>query len=175
MDTISFHRTKDAGVQIVINGQDLRDVIRPVELPFATREGSADIAGAYSGLPPEVVFLPSRHLLGEPTPLYSDGSGRTQVLECECGEPGCWPLTVRIDVHAQEVVWRDFHQPHRGANSKQPEWRYDAMPQFRFDRKGYEQALSASNRKAEPGASPNGGPAAPLGNSGVAEWPPSVS
>ncbi len=30
-------------------------------------------------------------------------------------------------------------------------------------------------RSAEPGASPNGGPAAPFGNSGAAEGPPSVS
>ena len=31
------------------------------------------------------------------------------------------------------------------------------------------------NRDAEPGAAPNSGPAAPVGNSGVSEGPPSVS
>jgi hypothetical protein len=149
MDTITFIETKDAGAQILINGRDLREIVRAVELPFAAREGSPQIAGAYSGLPAEIVFLPSRHMLGEPQPLYSDGSGRTQVLECECGEPGCWPLTVRIDIHAQEVVWRDFHQPHRGVHSTRPEWRYDTMPEYRFDRESYEQALSTSRRKAE--------------------------
>jgi hypothetical protein len=35
--------------------------------------------------------------------------------------------------------------------------------------------LFGEGRPAQPGASPNGGPATPLGNSGVAEGPPSVS
>ena len=34
---------------------------------------------------------------------------------------------------------------------------------------------STSGTHAQPGAAPNGGPATPLGNSGVAEGPPSVS
>ena len=33
----------------------------------------------------------------------------------------------------------------------------------------------ANSRAAEPGAAPNGGPATPVGNSGVTEGPPSVS
>ena len=35
--------------------------------------------------------------------------------------------------------------------------------------------LTRGRSNAEPGASPNGGPATPLGNSGVTEGPPSVS
>src|SRR5690349_353088 len=38
-----------------------------------------------------------------------------------------------------------------------------------------EQAQEALKRIAEPGASPNGGPVRQIGNSGVAEGPPSVS
>ena len=175
MDTVSFIKTTDAGVRIIINDRDLRDIVRAVELPFATREGSPQIAGAYLGIPAEVALLPSRHLLGEPVALYSDGHGRTQVLECECGEPGCWPLMVRIDIDPSEVVWGDFHQPHRGAHSKRAEWLYTAMPQFRFERQSYEHALSASGRRAEPSAPPNGGPPERFGNSGATGGPPSVS
>jgi hypothetical protein len=36
-------------------------------------------------------------------------------------------------------------------------------------------ATAITRRTAEPGAAPNGGPATPLGNSGVPEGPPSVS
>ena len=36
-------------------------------------------------------------------------------------------------------------------------------------------ALAAGTKPAEPGASPNSGPATPTGNSGVTEGPPSVS
>jgi hypothetical protein len=38
-----------------------------------------------------------------------------------------------------------------------------------------ERLLGRGRRNAEPSAPPNGGPTAPVGNSGVAEGPPSVS
>ncbi|HVV73998.1 MAG TPA: hypothetical protein VHI52_21265, partial [Verrucomicrobiae bacterium] len=118
------------------------DTLREVELPFATREGSPQIAGAYSGLPAHRVFLPSQHFFGQPDPIYSDGDGRTFVLECECGEPGCWPFAVRIELREREVVWHDFRQEHRGPHAKKGEWRYDALASFTFDRQRYEEALS---------------------------------
>jgi hypothetical protein len=144
MDSISLTvpKGKIVGVHIIINGRDLIEILREIELPFATREGHPRIAGAYSGLSPDRVFLPSRHFFGEPEPIYSDGEGRTHVLECECGEPGCWPFAVRITLAAEEVMWSDFQQPHRRSNSKAGHWRYDAAPSFTFDRKLYEQALA---------------------------------
>ena len=147
MDSIVFKvpKGKDTGVHIIINGRDFIDILRDIELPFATREGHPRIAGAYSGIPSHRVFLPSRHFLGEPEPLYSDGKGRTCVLECECGEPGCWPMAVRIEIREREVMWRDFQQPHRSSESKAGEWRYDALPSFIFDRQLYEKALSEQN------------------------------
>ena len=150
MDSIAFTVPKDkaTGVQIIINGRDLIEIVRDIELPFATREGSPQIAGAYSGLPSHRVFSPSRHFLGEPDPIYADGEGRTCVLECECGEPGCWPLAVRIELREREVVWSDFRQPHRGPHSNAGEWRYDALSSFTFDRQIYEQALSGQKRVA---------------------------
>lgn len=48
-------------------------------------------------------------------------------------------------------------------------WRQDAFEAARKILKSYEETI------AEPGAPPNGGPAAPVGNSGVTEGPPSVS
>jgi tetratricopeptide (TPR) repeat protein len=39
----------------------------------------------------------------------------------------------------------------------------------------FERARKLRERKAEPGAPPNGGPATPFGSSGVTEGPPSVS
>ena len=133
---------EDSGVHVIINGRDLIEILRDIELPFATREGHPRIAGAYSGLPAHRVFFPSRHFLGEPEPIYSDSEGRTFVLECECGEPGCWPLAVRIELREREVIWSDFRQPHRRSHSKAGEWRYDALSSFTFDRQLYERALS---------------------------------
>ena len=151
MDSIAFTipKEKDASVHIIINGRDLIETLRDIELPFATREDHPRIAGTYSGLPAHRVFFPSRHFLGEPEPIYSDGEGRTYVLECECGEPGCWPFAVRIELQERDVIWRDFKQEHRGPHAKAGEWRYDALPSFRFDRANYEQALSGQRYMAQ--------------------------
>jgi hypothetical protein len=144
LDSIAFKasKSKDDGIRIIINGQDFIEILREIELPFATREGSPRIAGAYSCLPAHRVYLPSRHFFGEPDPIYSDGKGRTYVLECECGEPGCWPMAVRIEVREKEVLWADFQQPHRQTSSKKGGWRYGALNSFTFDRQIYERALS---------------------------------
>ena len=42
-------------------------------------------------------------------------------------------------------------------------------------KKGYEHAARYLRKLVEADASPNGGPAEPLGNSGVSEGPPAVS
>jgi hypothetical protein len=132
---------------ITINGRELVEIIRTAELPFALAEGHPDLAGAYAGLPPELAFLPSMHLLGDPDDLYS-GLVRTgedtkpAVLVCECGEPGCWPLCVRIDVEPGVVVWTDFEQPHRARDDgRNAAWSHAAVGPFRFDRAAYEAAL----------------------------------
>jgi hypothetical protein len=154
MDLITFTTTKDKGVRITINNRDLREIIRLVELPFATQEGSPDLAGAYVGLPPDVVFQPSRHLLGKPDPLYCEDRSRVHVLGCECGEPGCWPLSVRIDIRDDLVVWQEFQQPHRGPQSRAGSWRFDSLAAFRFERGQYEQALLGDG-KGPPSPAPN--------------------
>jgi hypothetical protein len=138
------------GVQetvIAINGRDLGDLIRETELPHARAEGHAGLAGTYSGLPPELAFAPSKHLLGRPDALYSelvrrDTATKAAVLVCECGEPGCWPLCVRIDVAHDVVTWSDFEQPHRSAATDRSCWTYETVGPFTFERGAYESALA---------------------------------
>src|SRR5437016_4274829 len=81
MDSISFvgENDKKSGVRIIINGRDLIEIVREIELPFATREGSPQIAGAYSGLPAHRVFLPSQHFSDNQTP-----STLTERAELTC-------------------------------------------------------------------------------------------
>lgn len=128
-------------VTIRINGRRLVDFIRDVELPFALAEGHATLAGAYVGIPPGVAFLPSRHLLGEPAAGWNWEPEAVPVLQCECEEPGCWPLLLRVTVEPETVTWSDFRQPHRGPQSRAGHWRYDALSAFTFDRWQYERAL----------------------------------
>jgi len=135
-------------VDLLIDEQNLIDLIHAHELPFATKEGSPGIAGSYQGLPAKVVFLPSRHLLGEPLPLYSDDAGKTQLLECDCGEAGCWLLLARVTVSTDRVIWDEFEQPHRGPTSRASHWRYGNLPPFIFDRCAYEMALAPQNSES---------------------------
>ena len=120
-------------VAIFINGRDLTEPVREMESPFATQDGQPDLAGSYAGLYPEEVFLPSRRLLGEPETTYDMDSpnGKLAVLGCICGEPGCWPLLVRIRAGDEVVTWDNFEQPHR------KHWRYDRLGPFVFDRSQY--------------------------------------
>ena len=94
--------------RIFVNGLDLLDVVREIELPFAHRKGKPHLAGSYAGLPPEAVFSPSRRLLGEPEERYDDRHGKIAVLGCTCGFVGCWPLLVRIWADDDRVVWSCF-------------------------------------------------------------------
>jgi hypothetical protein len=133
---------RQSGVQIKINGRDLVDLVRAVENPFAYKEGSPSLAGAYAGLPPEAVAPPSLHFLGQPSVrIYLIGS-KVQVLGCECGEPGCWPLVCKVETDRTRVRWSSFEQPHRSGKGQQPAWHYDDLGAFEFKRGQYERALA---------------------------------
>ena len=147
MDTIRFEIGKredpsdgvvDA-VNIFVNGRNLVDIVREVELTFRAREGRPHLAGRYVGLPPQDIFLPSPRLLGEPATFYDhDYPGKIAVLGCGCGDVGCWPMLVEISLRDDVEVWSGFEQPHRSA------WRYDEIGPFVFDRARYLSALDRS-------------------------------
>ena len=119
-------------VRVLIDGVDLATLVRPVELPHATAEGHPEIAGAYDGLPPDDwKALPERY----------DTDDRVAVLACVCGEVGCWPLRVRIEVADRVVRWSDFQQPHR------PEWSYAGFGPFVFDRLEYDTEIQRITRR----------------------------
>lgn len=140
-------------VDIMINGRNLIEILREMELPFAQAEGHVESAGNYEGLPPEWVFLPSKHLFGEPNEDYHDDDyppGKSAIFGCgTCGVLSCWPFLVRITVGDEVVVWSDFENWHRGsAEWAASHWRHDSL-QFTFDRTQYEAELA----KPPPGRS----------------------
>jgi hypothetical protein len=126
---------------ILVNGRELIDILHEYELPLAAREGSPTIAGGYMGLSPEDVLPPSRHFLGDPTHDWYRAGEKVQVLECECGEPGCWPFLVKITAGEDTVVWSDFEQPHRRQDHPNGEWSYEGLGPFIFAREQYLRAL----------------------------------
>ncbi len=148
-DTYLGNETRDV-VDFLIDGRNLIDIVREIEQPFADGEGHPDIAGEYEGLPAEVTFLPSRHLLGDAHEWYESPSGEAAhkivLLRCgSCGSDGCWPLLVKITATEGSVIWSDFEQPHRNYPEleEHKRWRYDGLGPFIFDRRQYEAELAS--------------------------------
>ncbi len=125
-------------VRVEVDGRDLADIVREVELPYAEAEGHRDIAGSYVGLRPGQLSGPlTAHFMGAAgSDLACGPRSKTVLLGCDCGEAGCWPLMAEVTVDDRTVTWRAFEQPHRRSK-----WSYEALDELRFDRSDYEAAL----------------------------------
>lgn len=94
-------------------------------------------AGSYSGI------IPAYFSFGD-LALYYEARESPQwprpdhawLLGCDCGEVGCWPLTARITITGDSVIWSHFQQGHR------PGWDYTGFGPFIFDRDQYAQAVA---------------------------------
>ncbi|WP_330182073.1 hypothetical protein OHB26_38070 [Nocardia sp. NBC_01503] len=125
-------------VLVYIDGVELRDLVRPVEGPFAAAEDSPDLAASYAGLVAAEVAWPSRHFLGDSAETWV-ADGELIILGCTCGIAGCWPLSASLELTPETVVWQDFRNGHR-------DWDLSALGPFVFDRTQYEAALRATER-----------------------------
>ena len=142
---LSVAPTEEAGppertIDLEVNGRDLRDIVGEIESPFAEVEGHPQLAGQYTGLPASHLVPPSRHLFGQPTGAYGY-TDKVTLLQCSCGEPGCWPLLARVTTTAETVVWSEFEQPHRRGR-----WSYEMLGPFVFDRRHYERAIETGRQ-----------------------------
>ena len=141
IDRIAFSIKEDGEsgevVTIEINGEDLIDIVRRHELPFARAEGFPFIAGDYTGLPPQDVLPPSYHFMAEPSDTLYMSGGKMKILTCSgCPKPECWPLYAEIVVEDDRILWKGFEQPRRAGV-----WVYDKLGPFCFSRKEYMLAL----------------------------------
>jgi hypothetical protein len=146
MDEVSFELVPAGGdyadeltqIRITVNGTDLVELVRRVELPSAQADDEEELAGTYVGLVPGYVRIDlASQFLGTPgTSLYPGPQDKTALLSCNCGEVGCSPLLARVTVDENTVSWDEFEQPTR------PDWDYDGFG-FAFARPQYEQALLA--------------------------------
>ncbi|WP_336404360.1 hypothetical protein [Klenkia sesuvii] len=88
-----------------------------------------DVPGAYAGLARDWEFDAERWC---PSP---ERFLRANLLGCDCGEAGCWPLVARIRAVRDQVIWDSFEQPFR------PERDYTGLGPFTFDAGQYAAAL----------------------------------
>lgn len=143
MDKLEFkieekesHGRKIPAANIFINGKDLIEMIKEYELPFAIKEGHPDIAGGYAGMYPKDFLF-----------WYLDATwpedGRRSILTCSgCGEVGCWPMMVSVTEDNNTIKWSDFHQPHRGPESKASFWDFSNFPTFEFSKENYQDEIN---------------------------------
>ena len=122
-----------ATVTPILNGTPLVDLVETFE-----RDHAFTPIGGYGGLIPEHFdFGPlESYFLGE----FSAGSYWTEIgsiylLECQCGEVGCWPLACKVQQTDQAVIWAGFTQPHR------PERDYYDFGPFIFDAAEYREVV----------------------------------
>jgi hypothetical protein len=139
MGGLDYKDEMNYGVDIFINECNLLDIIREIELPYST--GNPTLAGAYLGLPPKAVFLPSRHFLDKPDPYYCD-HGRRAIYRCGCGDVGCKPMLADITLDNDYVIWSNFENPWHSIEWTKEPWDYSSL-KFTFERKQYESELSS--------------------------------
>lgn len=116
----------------IIDGNSLISILREIELPFAKAEGHPEIAGMYMGLATTEISPPLDYFSGRKKENIDD---KVVILDCECGNPGCWEFVVNIEVKRKTVKWKDLEQVYRD------DWNYDEIGVLTFDRKQYESAL----------------------------------
>jgi hypothetical protein len=110
-----------------------------------------------------------------------DRHGGGFVIEVAKGEPAGFTTHWGKHIPANKLTAWDLHPDQRrrlkpSSGSGTDSWfRYDSSRPFESVAAEALVRLKHEYRFAEPGASPNGGPTAPLGNSGVTGGRPSVS
>ena len=144
MDRLRLYKdpsTPYGGVDIYVNDRLLRMMLMDVELPAATADGCPELAGAYMGPKSEEAFLPGQLLLGTANE-HDDffGTGKVTLLDCQCGNPGCSPMGVRIVVDTDRVTWSEFELFRGGFGVD-----YSMIGPFIFDRTEYMQQLDRDN------------------------------
>lgn len=102
-----------AHCDILVNDLPLLDLVTERE-----RQLRIDGAGEYLLLPAKLALFPSRHLLGEQSledwgwcadwESWGFGKQKTAIGGCTCGDVGCGPLLVTIELRRGVVIWRDF-------------------------------------------------------------------
>lgn len=123
-------------VRIAVDGVDLVEHARRVEVEWVGSRPNSGPAGDYRALPMWAVKNVRSWLFGEVLIGSPSGEYWSVLLFCGgCDEPGCWPLESRITHDDLHVRWSSFRQPHR------LEWQLDALS-FRFERAAYEAEIA---------------------------------
>ena len=162
MDKIKFalgvYRDKDFEygfpiIDISINDHKLLDLVTKVERENARRMG-LDFGGNYSGVWATPYVVEGNHFLGLSFP--GQPKSYSWVLNCTCGNPGCWDVLALIETDDKFVRWSDIVNPWL-VNGLPTHWHtespedfvafdYSSIGPYVFDRRQYDDALSELRR-----------------------------
>ena len=134
-----FVRKDLRAVEIYLNGHEIIDILKEIEMPFALDEGHPDIAGGYGHNEPKILYRDLSESLVEGT--YNQKYG-VELLCCgSCGFSGCWSAVAYVRRDDDFVYWENFKQNHR------ENWKYDLS--YKFDRNEYEKQMEKLKKFTE--------------------------
>lgn len=113
-------------VEIYIDGVEITEIFRKIEVPYCEQEGDPNLAGDYGHMPVKELYEDLSEATIEGS--YSNKLGVYPVCCGGCGEPGCWSVTFRVRESDEFVWWYGFEHEHR-------EWKYDL--EFKFLKSDY--------------------------------------
>ena len=141
MDIVNFiledaSEENDLVVNVYVNNKNLKDILKEYENQF-----DKESAGKYEGI--RLLYFDDviKHFTGNIKESILNFSGKSQLLGCPCGEPGCWPFFANIKIDKNKIIWNGFEQPHRKINSPGGYWDYCNLKAFEFDKNDYESKL----------------------------------
>ena len=111
--------------------------MKAYEMPMAIKEGHPGLAGAYHAITTASSSL-EQYYLGNDEACWGVDENKTEILGCNCGNAGCWPLLCKISIQGNKVIWSEFEQPHRD-----DDWDYSNFEGFVFDKQQYLNAIEA--------------------------------
>jgi len=128
-----------AATLIHINGEPLIDIVGRCELPCASADGQADLAGTCRPL--WGYRFDHGLFFGRPSDPELRHPGGIVLMGCDCGVVGCWPLVCRLRIRDQRIVWDSFRQPFR------PKWDHGELGPFIFHRVAYEDEVTRAHER----------------------------
>lgn len=126
-------------VQISVNGEPLRELVRRCEVVAAAESGRSAPPGSYS--PPWGYRFDRGLFFGQPLAAELRDPDGVMLMGCACGVVQCWPLVVRIGGDMSRVVWSSLTQPFRS------EWDYSSLQPLIFERPAYEREVARAERR----------------------------
>jgi hypothetical protein len=124
-------------IKFFIDGENLIDILKKIEKPFAEKEGHPELSGKYSGLDLDLIKNPKDYFLGKSDAVYGETGDKTILLDCTCGSLGCWAFVAKIQETQNMIIWSSFEQTHRKGELTNIIWNYDELSSFEFDKEQY--------------------------------------